>query len=108
VRKGGATPAPSLLFDDLPVFPAALPDDELRLLADLEGCEWPAQQEIDESRHGPARRLEDTGLVRISCQKDDPVATRPTWYAGRPPAASIRNATPSPRDGDREADPHRG
>lgn len=78
------------LFDDLPKFPVALPADELALLATLRGCDWPSYQEIGDEAHAAARRLEARGLIKITRQKDDPVAHYPTWYVGRLPAAGIR------------------
>lgn len=80
----------SALFDSLPAFPVALPEDELRLLRSLDGCDWPTNTEIYEEDHPVARRLEKRGLVKISRMKSDPVASYPTWYAGRLPTAGIR------------------
>jgi len=81
------------LFADLPQFPCALPHDELALLRKLVGCDWPTNQELDWSDRPAARRLAEKGLIRISRQKSDPVATDPDWYAGKLPAASIRGET---------------
>lgn len=83
------------LFPDLPVFPAALPADELALLATLKGCEWPSVQEVDADQHAAARRLAAKGLVKISRQKDDPVAIWPTWYVGKLPASGLREVAPA-------------
>lgn len=82
--------ADSMLFADLPVFPVALPADELSLLAKLEGCDWPTNQEIDWDERPAARRLEARGLIKITRQKMDPIATDPDWFAGRLPSAHIR------------------
>lgn len=79
------------LFKDLPKFPFALPDDELRLLASLP--EWDAVQEIDHQDAGAARRLEKRGLIKVERCRDDPAGTLRTMYAGRLPQASIRSAT---------------
>jgi len=69
------------LFGNLPEFPPAMPDDELKLLGRLP--DWPTIMEVEEDEHAPCRRLANKGLVKISRQKDDPIAMRPTWYAGR-------------------------
>jgi|688.fasta_scaffold1830030_1 hypothetical protein len=79
-----------MLFDALPVFPVALPDDELSLLAKLKGCDWPTNQALEWGEHAAARRLESRGLLKISRQKDDPIASYPTWYAGKTPTAALR------------------
>ena len=78
-----------MLFAALPEFPAALPADELSLLAQMPW--WPANMEVSWDEHPPARRLETRGLIKISRQKSDPVATYPTWYAGKVSAAAIRS-----------------
>lgn len=79
------------LFDALPEFPPALPDDELRMLAALP--HWPATQELDCGDWPAARRLERRGLIKIERHKTDPIAISPTWFAGklRPPAALLPN-----------------
>lgn len=76
------------LFNNLPEFPVALPDDELRLLSRLP--EYERVQEVAEEDHAACRRLERRGLVKVQREKSDPVAMRPTWYAGKLPAASIK------------------
>lgn len=53
-----------MLFEGLPVYPPALPDDELRLLASLPV--WSAQQELSVDEWQVARRLERKGLIKIS------------------------------------------
>lgn len=78
------------LFDQLPEFPAALPDDELALLARLPV--WDTRMELVEEEHAAARRLEKRGLIKISRWKSDPIALRPDWYAGKLPTASLREA----------------
>jgi hypothetical protein len=78
-----------MLFDNLPQFPVALPDDELALLAKLNGCDWPSNQEVDLRDHAAARRLEKRGLIKISRQKMDPVAIDPDWFAGKLPLAGF-------------------
>lgn len=80
------------LFDDLPVFPVSLPEDELRLLADIAGCEWPTNREIPQDQHATARRLAEKGLIKISRQKMDRDASWPTWFIGKMPNAQIREA----------------
>ena len=82
----------AMLFEALPEFPVSLPDDELSLLARLNGCDWPTNQEIDWRDYPAARRLEKRGLIKIARQKDDPVAHYPTWYAGRTGSSQIRPA----------------
>jgi hypothetical protein len=86
-----------MLFDNLPQFPIALPDDELALLAKLDGCDWPTNQEVDWEDRPAARRLEKRGLIKISRQKMDPVAGEPDWFAGKLPQSGIRTLTPSDR-----------
>lgn len=81
-----------MLFNALPVFPVSLPADELAVLAKLSGCDWPTNQEIKWQDHAAARRLEKRGLIKISRQKDDPVAIEPTWYAGKLPTSGMRLA----------------
>lgn len=76
------------LFADLPEFPVALPDDELRLLARLPV--YDTTQEIDWEDEAACRRLEKRGLVKVHRQKDDPIAMRPTMYAGKLLAAALR------------------
>ena len=85
-----------MLFDELPVFQVALPEDELALLAKLNGCDWPTNQALEWEEHAAARRLEGRGLLKISRQKDDPIASYPTWYAGKTPTAAIRAVAPTP------------
>jgi hypothetical protein len=80
----------ALFDDDLPVFPVALPDDELRLLASLPDYgEDKCVQEVAETDWGVARRLEKRGLLKIHRWKNDPIAIRPALYAGRLPAPAI-------------------
>lgn len=79
-----------MLFDSLPMFPVALPDDELALLAKLDGCDWPTNREVDWEDRPAARRLEKRGLIKISRQKMDPIAIEPDWFAGKMPASGLR------------------
>jgi hypothetical protein len=67
------------LFGALPDDPAPLPRDEAALLADLPV--YPETQRVDDE--SCCRRLERRGLVKIHREKDDPIAMRPTFYAGR-------------------------
>jgi hypothetical protein len=76
------------LFGDLPAFPPALPDDELRLLAALP--ERDEVQEIEQQDWATARRLQRRGLIKIHRWLDDPAGTFRTMYAERLPAAGIR------------------
>lgn len=78
------------LFADLPTFPAAIPSDELALLAKLDGCDWPTNQEVVWEDRAAAQRLAKRGLIKISRQKMDPIAIGPDWFAGKLPAAGIR------------------
>lgn len=70
---------------DIPLFgaladdPAPLPCDEAALLADLPI--YPDTQRVEDE--ACCRRLERRGLVKVHREKDDPVAMRPTFYAGR-------------------------
>jgi hypothetical protein len=79
------------LFGDLPAFPPALPEDELRLLAILPNY-GPDEtvQEIDQGDEAACRRLERRGLIKVKRWKDDPVGVRRTLYAGRTALAKIR------------------
>jgi hypothetical protein len=77
----------ALLFEALPIFPVALPNDELRILAWL--SEWPTTVQLQEDQHAAARRLERRGLIKISREKSDPVQHWPDWYAGKLPAAAL-------------------
>lgn len=71
----------SALFQNLPAYPPALPDDELRLLASLPI--WDTQQELDQRELPVARRLARKGLVKISqCQG--------VFAAGKLATASVR------------------
>lgn len=101
-RKGGG-PGPSLrstlsmtqerepmLFDSLPMFPVALPDDGLRVLNWLPV--WPTTAELPMEYNGIARRLERLGLIKVKRYKMDPCAIMPTWFAGSLPAATLRVA----------------
>lgn len=76
------------LFESLPEFPVALPEDELRLLAILP--DWDTTQEIPDEDHAAARRLEKRGLIKIQREKMDPIAIMPTWFGGKLPAASLQ------------------
>lgn len=76
------------LFGDLPSFPVALPDDELRLLSQMP--DWPSNMEIDRDQYAACRRLEKRGLIKIERQKMDPVAIDPDWFAGKLPTSSVR------------------
>jgi hypothetical protein len=69
------------LFPEAPSFPPALPGDELRLLASLPA--YDTVQEISVEDEAACRRLERRGLVKVHRWKDDPIAIRPTLYAGR-------------------------
>jgi hypothetical protein len=73
------------LFGDLPDDPAPLDPDDAALLHDLPI--YPETQEIDWDMAVEARcrRLERRGLVKIERHKNDPIAIRPTMYAGRVP-----------------------
>lgn len=79
-----------MLFERLPTFPPALPDDELRLLASLP--DWDDVAQIAECFVAAARRLERRKLIRVCRWKDDPCAMRPTLYAGKLPAANLAQA----------------
>lgn len=76
------------LFDNLPQFPSALPDEDLALLGSLPL--WPTEREVTDDSHAIAARLERKGLIKISRQKMDPAAHRPTWFAGRLPSSMVR------------------
>lgn len=84
----------SELFQDLPRFPVALPDDELRLLATLPDYDPITQEvmEIDQDDEAAARRLEKRGLIKVHRWKDDPIAIRLTMYAGRLPSSRLSDA----------------
>lgn len=85
------------LFPNLPEFPVALLNDEIRLLALLP--EWDERIEITGEDHAACRRLEARGLVKIERLKTLPWAISPTWYAGKLPSTGLRLAThPSTKD----------
>lgn len=72
------------LFENLPQFPPALPDDELRLLAKLpDYSDRQSVTAVNEDEEAACRRLEKRGLIKVHRWKDDPVAYRPTLYAGK-------------------------
>ncbi len=73
----------STLFGDLPDDPAPLARDEKVLLADLPI--YPMTQAVSQRDEGCCRRLERRGLVKVHREKDDPIAIRATFYAGRLP-----------------------
>ena len=75
------------LFELLPAYPKALPDDELRFLASLP--EWDTVQELLDEEIAVARRLARRGLVKISRWKADPSGVVCTYGAGRLPASVI-------------------
>jgi len=70
-----------MLFDRLPVFPPALPTDEIRLLARLP--QWDEMAEIEPEEEAACRRLARRRLVKISRQLADPAGTLRIMYAGR-------------------------
>jgi hypothetical protein len=80
------------LFQTLPAFPPSLPDEELALLRSLPlyDSENQTVREIDADEERVARRLERKGLIKVHRWKDDPLAIRPTLYAGRLSIASLR------------------
>ncbi len=82
------------LFSNLPSFPTGLGDDELRFLRSLPRYDQELQtvRQVDDHEEKIARRLARLGLVKIHRWKDDPLAIRPTMYAGRLPAADVREA----------------
>ena len=71
------------LFDTLPSDPAPLPRDEAAMLADLPT--YPDTQAVAQEDEACCRRLQRRGLVNVHREKDDPIAIRPTLYAGRLP-----------------------
>ena len=74
-----------MLFDRLPQFPPALPDDELRELATLP--EWPTTQEVvGEIERSTVMRLFRRGLVKVAHEGCE-------MWAGKTPAAIVRRAT---------------
>ena len=81
------------LFPFLRSHPPALPDDELRLLRDLPlyTDNDPVVRAVEQEDEATCRRLERRGLVKVHRWKDDPIATRPTLYAGRLPASTLRS-----------------
>jgi hypothetical protein len=72
-----------MLFPDLSDDPAPLDPDAAALLAALPVYPW--TQEVLPEQEAACRRLEKRGRVRVTREKSDPIATRPTWYAGRVP-----------------------
>ena len=71
------------LFGDLPDDPAPLPSSDAGLLASLPI--YPETVALDDWDEASARRLERRGVIKIHREKSDPIAHRPTWYAGRLP-----------------------
>ncbi len=82
------------LFDSLPKFPPALPDDDLRLLAKLP--DWPTQMELRQEEESVAKRLQKRGLVQIEWARSDPINIWRTGYAGRLSAAGLNLCSPAP------------
>ena len=76
------------LFPDAPKFPPRLPDEELAFLAALP--DWPTTMQVLDDDERVARRLERKGLIKVSREKMDDIASRPTWFAGKLAAAGIR------------------
>ena len=73
-----------MLFDNLPQFPPALPDDELRELASLP--EWPTTQEVcGEVERGIIMRLFRRGLVKVAHEGCE-------MWAGKTAASGLRPA----------------
>lgn len=71
------------LFGDLPDDRAPLNRGDAGLLASLPT--YPETAALDDWDEASARRLEKRGLIRVEREKSDPIAVRPTWYAGRLP-----------------------
>lgn len=71
-----------MLFDQLPQFPPALPDEDLAFLQGLSPgpSEWDL---LDSNKWAAAKRLERRGLVKISMCEGD-------MWAQKTPAASLR------------------
>ena len=69
-----------LLFHNLPQFPPALPDADLRFLVRLP--EWPTTVDIELEDRAMARRLAKKGLVKITRQSD-PLGGYATWSVGK-------------------------
>lgn len=82
-RMQGSEPS---LFPALPDDPVPLPPDDAALLARLPlyGVDQCIEQ-IAEEDEAICHRLERRGLVKLHRWKDDPIAVRPTMYAGRLP-----------------------
>jgi hypothetical protein len=73
------------LFGDLPDDPAPLNPDDLAMLRSLPVYPYTHAIECDIAAEARCRRLEKRGLVKVERYKDDPIAIRPTMYAGRLP-----------------------
>ena len=73
-----------LFGGNLPKCQLPLPQDELRLLVRLPiyGPQK-TMQAIEQDDEATCRRLEKRSLVKVHRWKDDPIASRPTLYAGR-------------------------
>lgn len=81
------------LFQSLPEFPPAMPDDELRLLARLPDYgDLQCVTEVYDDEHAACRRLERKKMVKVHREKMDDIAIRPTWFAGVLPTARLRRA----------------
>jgi hypothetical protein len=73
-----------MLFDKLPKFPPALPDDELRLLQSLPSL--PTMQMLEDSEHDAAASLKRRGLISVESEDN-------MLFAGKKTEAVIRPAT---------------
>lgn len=77
-------PAAALLWNDLPQRDHPLDAEAAALLASLpDYADRESVQAIDLNDEAACRRLEKRGLVKVHRWKDDPIAIRPTMYAGR-------------------------
>lgn len=72
------------LFGELPQGDLPLDAEAAALLVSLpDYADRQSVQAIDQNDEAACRRLEKRGLVKVHRWKDDPIAIRPTMYAGR-------------------------
>jgi len=85
------------LFERLPQFPPSLTGEQLALLRSLPlyDPEHQSVRQVEDYEERIARQLERKSLIKVHRWKDDPLAIRPTMYAGRLPSADLR-ALPAP------------
>ena len=92
------------LFERLPQFPPSLTGEQLAFLRSLPLYDAGRQsvRQVEDHEERIARKLEHKGLIKVHRWKDDPLAIRPTMYAGRLPSADLRAIPAPPTDTGRD------